>query len=147
MALTHSPGNCQDWRHGMESGKSTGILSSGMPPTTCPYCPSRPISQRTGTTDLGYGLFRCSVCRRKFNERTGTPFNHLEFPTDMVFQVVCSAWGPSAPRNVSVRHSMKFGNTFVRVADGSSLSPSLVKGSCLLLECNRCKPAFWPASK
>ena len=26
--------------------------------------------------------------RRRFNERTGTPFNHLEFPTDIVFQVV-----------------------------------------------------------
>jgi len=54
----------------------------------CPYCPSRPISKRIGTTDLGYGVFRCSACRRKFNERTGTPFNHLEFPTDIVFQVV-----------------------------------------------------------
>src|SRR3954468_22097632 len=59
-----------------------------MPPMTCPYCPSRPISKRIGTTDLGYGIFRCSVCRRRFNERTGTPFNHLEFPTDIVFQVV-----------------------------------------------------------
>jgi putative transposase len=59
-----------------------------MPPMTCPYCPSRPISKRIGTTDLGNGIFRCSACRRKFNERTGTPFNHLEFPTDIVFQVV-----------------------------------------------------------
>ena len=55
---------------------------------TCPYCPSRPISKRIGTTDLGYGVFRCSACQRKFNERTGTPFNHLEFPTDIVFQIV-----------------------------------------------------------
>src|SRR3982751_4190979 len=59
-----------------------------MSPLTCPYCPSRPISQRIGTTDLGYGIFRCSACRRKFNERTGTPFNHLEFPTAIVFPVV-----------------------------------------------------------
>src|SRR5947209_3381939 len=81
-------GNCQDWRHGVESGPSAGILSGCMPPMTCPYCPSRPISKRIGTTDLGYGVFRCSACRRKFNERTGTPFNHLEFPTDIVFQVV-----------------------------------------------------------
>jgi transposase-like protein len=35
---------------------------------TCPYCHSRPISKRIGTTDLGYGVFRCSGCRRKFNE-------------------------------------------------------------------------------
>ena len=39
-------------------------------------------------TDLGYCCFCCRQCRRRFNERTGTPFNHLEFPTDIVFQVV-----------------------------------------------------------
>src|SRR5260370_38401038 len=60
-----------------------------MPPMmTCPHCQSREISKRNGTTDLGYELLRCDTCCRKFNERTGTPFNHLEFPTDIVFQVV-----------------------------------------------------------
>jgi transposase-like protein len=57
-------------------------------PMTCPYCQSRPISKRIVTTDLGYGVFRGSACRRKFNERTGTPFHYLEFPTDIVFQIV-----------------------------------------------------------
>ena len=33
------------------------------------------------------GLPLCR-CQRKFNERTGTGFNFLEFPTDIVFQVV-----------------------------------------------------------
>ena len=56
--------------------------------TVCPYCRSRETSKRIGTTDLGYPVFRCRICRRKFNERTGTPFNHLEFPTDIVFQVL-----------------------------------------------------------
>jgi hypothetical protein len=32
-----------------------------------------------------------SGCRRKFNEHTGTPFNYLEFPTDIVSQVVVCA--------------------------------------------------------
>src|SRR5258708_18790396 len=60
-----------------------------MPPMmTCPHCQSREISKRNGTTDLGYELLRCDTCCRKFNKRTGTPFNHLEFPTDIVFQVV-----------------------------------------------------------
>ena len=59
-----------------------------MPPTTCPYCPCRPISKRIGTTDLGYGVFRCSACRRKFNELSCTPFLPLELPTDIVFQVL-----------------------------------------------------------
>jgi transposase-like protein len=72
----------------MESGKSTGILSSGRPPLTGPYGPCCPLSKRIGTTDWGYGLFRCTVCQRKFKERTGTPFHHWEFPTDIVFQVV-----------------------------------------------------------
>ena len=55
---------------------------------TCPHCQSCEISPLSGTTDLGYPVFRCRSCRRKFNERTGTPFNHLEFPTDIVFQVL-----------------------------------------------------------
>ena len=59
-----------------------------MPPMSCPYCHSHLISKRDRTTDLGYRVFRCHRCCRKFNERTGTPFNYLEFPTDIVFQVV-----------------------------------------------------------
>jgi len=55
---------------------------------TCPHCQSRETSPLDGSTDLGYPIFRCRTCRRKFNERTGTPFNHLEFPTDIVFQVL-----------------------------------------------------------
>jgi hypothetical protein len=39
-------------------------------------------------TDLGYAVYRCPDCCRSFNERTGTPFNFLEMPTDIVFQVV-----------------------------------------------------------
>jgi hypothetical protein len=37
---------------------------------------------------LGYRTFCCSDCRRSFNERTGTPFNYLEYPTDIVLFVV-----------------------------------------------------------
>jgi putative transposase len=55
---------------------------------TCPSCQTPQTSPLSGTTDLGYKMFRCRICRRKFNERTGTPFNLLEFPTDIVFQVL-----------------------------------------------------------
>ena len=56
---------------------------------TCPHCQSSQTSPPlSGTTDLGYPVFRCRACRRKFHERTGTPFHHLEFPTDIVFQVL-----------------------------------------------------------
>jgi putative transposase len=55
---------------------------------TCPYCQSRPTRKLSVATDLGYSRFQCRSCRRTFNERTGTPFNFLEMPTDIVFQVV-----------------------------------------------------------
>jgi YD repeat-containing protein len=32
---------------------------------------------------LGYLRYCCTTCRRKFNERTGTAFNFLEYPTDI----------------------------------------------------------------
>ena len=54
----------------------------------CPHCTSTTTKEQTNKTVLGYRTFRCSVCRRGFNERTGTPFNFLEYPTDMVLLVV-----------------------------------------------------------
>ncbi len=55
---------------------------------TCPHCTSTTTTELTKRTQLGYRTFRCSACRRPFNERTGTPFNYLEFPTDSVLLVV-----------------------------------------------------------
>jgi transposase-like protein len=46
---------------------------------------TRELSKRTC---LGYRIFRCSACQRTFNERTATPFNFLEYPTDIVLLVV-----------------------------------------------------------
>jgi transposase-like protein len=37
---------------------------------------------------LGYRIFRCRGCKRTYNERTGTPYNHLAYPTDVVLLVV-----------------------------------------------------------
>jgi transposase-like protein len=45
-------------------------------------------TERSDQTALGYRRFRCRTCRRGFNERTGTPFNFLEYPTDIVCLVV-----------------------------------------------------------
>jgi putative transposase len=50
----------------------------------CPHCDSDQISRRRRRTSLGYRTFCCRTCRRIFNERTGTPFNQLQFPTDIV---------------------------------------------------------------
>ncbi len=54
----------------------------------CPYCSSSATTQLAGKTSLGYSTFRCSQCKRKFNERTGTLFNQLHFPKDVVLLVV-----------------------------------------------------------
>lgn len=54
----------------------------------CPHCTSVTAKEQTQKTTLGYRTFRCSACKHLFNERTGTPFNFLEYPTDIVLLVV-----------------------------------------------------------
>ncbi len=54
----------------------------------CPYCQSTATVQRARTTQLGYRTLCCRACQRLFNERTGTPFNYLEYPTDIILLVV-----------------------------------------------------------
>ena len=54
----------------------------------CPHCLSLSTTQLARKTSLGYPTFRYLKCRRKFNERTGTLFNYLTFPTDVVLLVV-----------------------------------------------------------
>ncbi|GHP00388.1 hypothetical protein KSF_104350 [Reticulibacter mediterranei] len=55
---------------------------------TCPHCTSATTKEQTQKTTLGYRVFRCSACKHLFNERTGTPFNFLEYPTDVILLVV-----------------------------------------------------------
>src|SRR2546429_8097886 len=54
----------------------------------CPHCTCPTTKELRKTTALGYRIFRCPNCKRVFNERTGTPFNYLQFPTDIVLLVV-----------------------------------------------------------
>src|SRR5258708_34769490 len=54
----------------------------------CPHCAATSIRERAKKTKLGYTMFFCPNCRHIFNERTGTPFNYLEFPTDIVLLAV-----------------------------------------------------------
>ena len=54
----------------------------------CPHCHSARTTVLQRTTELGYAVSRCQNCNRTFNERTGTPFNFVEVPTDIVFQVL-----------------------------------------------------------
>ena len=54
----------------------------------CPHCAAPDPYELGRRTSLGYRTFRCRACTRTYNERTGTPFNHLEYPTDVVLLVV-----------------------------------------------------------
>jgi putative transposase len=54
----------------------------------CPHCAETTTQKGTKKTKLGYTTYFCQRCQRTFNERTGTPFNYLEFPTDIVLLAV-----------------------------------------------------------
>jgi putative transposase len=54
----------------------------------CPHCAASAAIEQRRRTAFGYRTFRCRVCKRIFNERTGTPYNHLQYPTDVVLLVV-----------------------------------------------------------
>ncbi len=54
----------------------------------CPYCEGEATRALDRTTALGYRVYRYRPCRRTFNERTGTPFNHLQAPTDIALLIV-----------------------------------------------------------
>ncbi len=57
-------------------------------PQPCPHCSSSSTTELKRKTLLGYACHRCGACGRTFNDRTGSPFNFLEFPTDVVLLVV-----------------------------------------------------------
>ena len=54
----------------------------------CPYGAAPSTKKSAKKTELGSTTFFCPMCQRPFHERTGTPFNSLEAPTDVVFLVV-----------------------------------------------------------
>ena len=54
----------------------------------CHHSSSSETSRRRRRTSLGYRTFACRACRTVFNERTGTPFNDLQHPTDLVLLTV-----------------------------------------------------------
>ena len=54
----------------------------------CPYCTCDRTRELKKPTKLGYKRYGCEGCGRTFNERTGTVYNFLEYPTDIVLLVV-----------------------------------------------------------
>ncbi len=55
---------------------------------SCPHCAAMTTTGRTKRTGLGYRTFRCFACWLQSYERTGTPFNNLAVPTDIVLLIV-----------------------------------------------------------
>jgi len=53
-----------------------------------PHCAATAMTAQARRTALGYHTFRCGRCRRICNERTGSPYNHRQYPTDLVPLVV-----------------------------------------------------------
>ena len=53
-----------------------------------PHCAATATSEQPRRTALGYRTLRCLACRRIVNERSGTPYNHSQYPTDLVLLVV-----------------------------------------------------------
>lgn len=47
----------------------------------CSHYAATATVEQLRRTALGYRTFRCPACRQIFNERTGTPLNHLQYPT------------------------------------------------------------------
>lgn len=54
----------------------------------CLCCDSTKVTVLKNKTSLGYCQWRCCVCRKQFNKRTGTPFNHISYRTEIVILVV-----------------------------------------------------------
>src|SRR5215510_3949098 len=54
----------------------------------CPHCKSSATTERLEGTELGDRRGRCGTCQQGFNERTGTLFNRLQYPTDVVCVLV-----------------------------------------------------------
>ena len=54
----------------------------------CSYCKSKNTRLCKSKTELGYCQYRCRDCNTQYNERTGTPFNYIQYRTEVVMLAV-----------------------------------------------------------
>ena len=54
----------------------------------CTGCGSAVVSERPERTAQGYRRFRCRVCHKQCNERSGGALNRAQFPSDVIALVV-----------------------------------------------------------
>ena len=50
----------------------------------CPHCKSANTRQCQSKTSLGYHQYRCRSCCKQYNERTGTLYNYIQYPIEVV---------------------------------------------------------------
>ena len=54
----------------------------------CVECGSAAVTKRPERTSQGYKRFRCRICGKQFNERSGTLLNRAQYPSDVITLVV-----------------------------------------------------------
>jgi putative transposase len=54
----------------------------------CIECDAEEVSERPERTARGYRRFRCRVCGKQFNERSGGILNRAQYPSDVIALVV-----------------------------------------------------------
>ena len=54
----------------------------------CIECGSEAVTERLERTAQGYKRFRCRICSKQFNERSGTLLNRTQYPSDVIALVV-----------------------------------------------------------
>ena len=54
----------------------------------CIECDAKGVSERRDRTAQGYRRFRCRVCGKQFNERSGGILNRAQYPSDVIALVV-----------------------------------------------------------
>jgi hypothetical protein len=54
----------------------------------CVDCDAAEVSERRERTTQGYRRFRCRVCGKQFNERSGGVLNRAQYPSDVIALVV-----------------------------------------------------------
>ena len=64
-----------------------GLVDRSSRPGSCPHQMPPTVEARVVEMRRQHH-FSCTNCRRRFNERTGTAFNELQFPTDIVLLAV-----------------------------------------------------------
>jgi transposase-like protein len=97
----------------------------------CVACEAEEVSERPDRTAQGYRRFRCRVCGKQFNERTGRILNRAQRPSDVIALVVF--WRlryklslRDQPEMFLIR-GIEFSNEAVRDWE-MKLTPSLIDG-------------------